>query len=545
MTAAEPFQELVAHARDTRVVVVGGGIAGLVAAWECAKVGMAVTVVEASPRLGGVIGTVETSGLRLDVGATCWSTRGGAVRRLVDEVLPDAVVVRPRDDTAWIAGLPKGAAAPLPPDTLLGIPANPWDEHVRRIIGWDGTWRAYLDRLRPPLTIGSERSLGRLVTRRMGEKVRDRLVAPLSADRFGLDPDDVDVEVAAPGLNPALTRTGSLGGAVADLLTDAPGTSVEGLDGGMPQLVAALHARLADRGAMVRTGARATSLVRHGKQWTVVLADPLVASDPRSPGGHPSAGSATPSETHRLVTAEHLDAADVSSAGAGAPSAGSVSADAGALSAGRPETDLTADAVIVATDEATARALLGAAIHDQAFAAAAPAGIPREVVTLVVDAPELDAAPRGAHVHAVPGSSGATGVVHETSRWEWLARDAGPGRHVLRVAFGGPGDAPATAGLTDTQAYVLAAGEASTLLGVPVERVVAAHRDRFTLVPPASARDHRERAAAARSAVGAARGLAVVGAWVAGSGLAQVVVDAQAEADRLRRGALWGDGSHA
>jgi hypothetical protein len=39
-------------------------------------------------------------------------------------------------------------------------------------------WRAYLDRLRPPLTIGRERSLGALVRSRMGARLRDRLVAP-------------------------------------------------------------------------------------------------------------------------------------------------------------------------------------------------------------------------------------------------------------------------------------------------------------------------------------------------------------------------------
>ncbi|MFD4958270.1 protoporphyrinogen/coproporphyrinogen oxidase [Microbacterium sp. NPDC058389] len=509
---AEPFQELVSHARETRVVVVGGGIAGLVAAWECAKVGMAVTVVEASPRLGGMIGTAETSGLRLDVGATCWSTRGGAVRRLVDEVLPDAVVVRPRDDSAWIAGLPKGAAAPLPHDTLLGIPANPWDEGVRRIIGWGGTWRAYLDRLRPPLTIGSERSLGRLVAGRMGDKVRDRLVAPLSVDRFGLAPDDVDVEVVAPGLNPALTRTGSLGGAVADLLTDAPGAAIEGLDGGMPQLVAALHASLVERGAVVHTGASVTGLVRDGEAWTVTLA------------------VAEPVETSETAFRQ---------------AQGTDGQGAGPQAADPAPTGLAADAVIVATDEAAARAVLGPVVADSAFGAVVPAGISREVVTLVVDAPALDAAPRGAHVHAVPGSGRATGLVHETARWEWLARDAGTGRHVLRVAFGGPDASPATAGLADTDAFVLAAGEASTLLGVPVERIVAAHRDRFTLVPPVSARGQRQRAAAARAAVAKAPGVAVVGAWVAGSGLAQVVADAHAEADRVRRGALWGGETHA
>jgi oxygen-dependent protoporphyrinogen oxidase len=485
---AEPFQELVDHARETRVVVIGGGIAGLVAAWECAKVGMAVTLVEASDRLGGTIGSARIAGLDLETGVTCWSTRGGAVRALVEEVLPDAAIVRPRDDREWIAGLPKGAAAPLPVEQVLGIPANPWDESVRRIIGWDGTWRAYIDRLRPPLTIGTQRSLGRLVHGRMGDKVLDRLVAPLTIDRFGLDPVDVDVEIAAPGLSNALTRTGWLGGAVADVRVDAPGSSIEGLGGGMPQLTAALADRLAEREVAIHTGALATALVRSDRRWTVQLA--TIA---------PEGAAAAPDRLH-------------------------------------------ADAVIVATEESTARSLLAAALGAAEFADVAAAGTARDVVTLVVEAPELDTAPRGAHVHAVPGASRATGLVHETARWEWLAQEAGAGRHVLRVAFGAPGIAPATEGLSDADAAVMAAAEASVLLGVELDggRIAGARRDAYTLVPPASTLGRRDRTDAARAAIARAPGLAAVGAWLSGSGLAQVVADAQEQADRLRHDALWG-----
>lgn len=498
---AEPLADLVAQASDTRVVVIGAGIAGLVAAWECAKVGMAVTVVEASARLGGTIATTRIAGLDLDTGVTCFSTRGGAVRALIGDVLPDATIARPRDDSAWIAGLPRGAAAPLPVEQVLGIPANPWDESVRRIIGWGGTWRAYLDRLRPPLTIGKQRSLGRLVGGRMGDKVRDRLVAPLSLDRFGVAPDDVDVEVAAPGLGAALTRTGSLGGAVADLRLDTSrGGGIETLEGGMPQLVAALAARLHERGVVIRPAAPATALARHDGAWTVSLdhAGPAGA-DPGAPAPPPE--EATPRE-------------------------------------------LTADAVVVATDEATARALLGPVLGDGAFAEVVPAGIAREVVTLVLDAPALDAAPRGAHVHAVPGSGRASGLVHETARWEWLAREAGPGRHVVRVAFGGPDAAPATTGLSDAEAAELARGEASALLGVPLDAHVVAgfHRGAYRLAPPVSAMGQRERAARVRADLSRVPDLAVVGAWLAGSGLARVVADAQEQADALRRRVLWGAG---
>ncbi len=48
-------------------------------------------------------------------------------------------------------------------------------------------------------------------------------------------------------------------------------------------------------------------------------------------------------------------------------------------------------------------------------------------------------------------------------------------------------------------------------------------------------------ATAGRAAVHAVPGLAVVGAWLSGTGLAQVVPDAIAEAERVRREALWGD----
>ncbi|KAF2419868.1 hypothetical protein B2K11_03785 [Microbacterium sp. B35-30] len=499
--------DLVDHARHTRVVVIGGGIAGLVAAWECVKVGMSVTLVEASDRLGGTIGSTRLAGLDLETGATCWSTRGGAVRKLVAEVLPDAAIASPRDDREWIAGLAKGTAAPIPADQVLGIPANPWDESVRRVIGWGGTWRAYLDRLRPPLTIGAQRSAGRLVRSRMGAKVRDRLVAPLTVDRFGLDPDDVDVEIAAPGLSTALTRTGWLGGAVADVRVGATGSAIEGLDGGMPQLVAALAQRLTERGAAVHTGARVTGLARTGDAWTVSLA--AVEDCPDSPvvEGARNERDETP-----------------------LPSDGPVPAD------------LPADAVIVATDEDAARALLAPALGVPAFADVAAAGIAREVVTIVVDAPELDSAPRGSQVHAVPGALRATGLVHETARWQWLAREAGAGRHVLRVAFGAPGIAPATATLSDAEAAALAVAEASVLLGVRLDAraLVAAHRDAYTLVPPASALGQRDRTATARATVGREHGIAAIGAWLSGSGLAQVVADARDETDRLRRRVLWG-----
>src|SRR5690606_12311888 len=258
MSSEQP--DLAARAAEQHVVVVGGGIGGLVAARECAKVGIRVTVLEAAERPGGAIRSAELGGIVVDAGAESFATRGGHVRELIDELGLSDAVVAPEGGGAWLSGIPDAPDAPLPKGGLLGIPANLFQEDVRAIIGWRGVWRAYLDRLRPPLTIGHESSLGRLVTSRMGARVRDRLVAPVTAGVYSALPEDVDVDLAAPGLNAALTRVGSLSGAVLTLQREraqkAPGSAVLGIDGGMGRLVDALLEDLDKYGVVVRTGTR-------------------------------------------------------------------------------------------------------------------------------------------------------------------------------------------------------------------------------------------------------------------------------------------------
>ncbi|MFX7784972.1 NAD(P)-binding protein, partial [Acinetobacter baumannii] len=74
---SDPLERLAKHAHESHVVVAGGGVAGLVAALECAKVGRRVTVLEASDAFGGVVRSAEVGGLTLDVGAESFATRGG------------------------------------------------------------------------------------------------------------------------------------------------------------------------------------------------------------------------------------------------------------------------------------------------------------------------------------------------------------------------------------------------------------------------------------------------------------------------------------
>lgn len=477
--APEPLDDLVAHAHGTHVVVVGAGIAGLVAALDCAKVGMRVTVVEASDRLGGMVRDAEIAGLRIDVGAESFATRGGHVRALALELGLGDEIVSPQPGGAWLAGLP--GAAPLPKGGVLGIPENPFAEDVRRIIGWPGAWRAYLDRLRPVLTIGKERSLGRLVRTRMGDRVLDRLVAPVTSGVYSADPDHIDVDLAAPGLNSALTRTGSLAGAVAQVRgarTEAPGSAVEGLRGGMLRLVDALEARLLELGVEIRRDSPVDALESGSAGWTVRIADE----------------------------------------------------------------GIRADRVVVAAGESAARRLLAPLLGPVEEDRPAPRV---HIVTLVLDAPALDAAPRGSGVLTVPGTHRAKALTHSTAKWAWLAEAAQaqhPHRHIVRVSFGSQSETPATDGLDLADATALAVSEASALFGVDLDGVDVAGSDlaRYEQTLPGAAMGQRDAASAVRAALEATPGIVAVGAWLSGTGLAQVVPDARTQAEILRRGALFG-----
>jgi oxygen-dependent protoporphyrinogen oxidase len=241
-------------------IVVGGGVAGLVAARQLAKAGIAVTLLEASDRLGGKVARQVVAGISLDAGAESFATRRGTVAALATELGLGRQVVLPNPDGAWLQRA-DGTALPLPKTGLLGIPGTPLAKDVIDSIGFPAAFRAQLDELMLGFVGSNERNFGRLVRRRMGRKVLERLVAPITLAIHSKHPDDLDVDVVAPGLRNGLLSTGSLAHAVRKLREAAPaGSAVAGLDGGIATLVDALARDLRDRGAEIRLNSAAQSV---------------------------------------------------------------------------------------------------------------------------------------------------------------------------------------------------------------------------------------------------------------------------------------------
>ncbi len=497
----------------THVIVIGGGAAGLVAARTLAASGVPVTVLEAAAALGGSVGRHEVAGLALDAGAESFATRGGAVVALVDALGLADRVEWPNAAGAWLHL--RDRTVPAPKGGLWGIPPDPLAPDVVAAIGDEAAQRAQRD-LSEPLPPGfAPATLGELVRERMGAAVLDGLVSPVATGVYSTPADDLTVDAIAPGLRAALQRTGSLARAVRELRGAAqstrPGAAAGGLRGGMATLIAALADDIRARGGRTCPRARVTGLVRRHDGWDVHIAGN--APDPDAPAS--AAGDAQASRPERVPRRSDA-AAEV----------------------------LHADAVVVATAQPDAVRLVAAAAHVALTGLDWPAPTRVDLATLVLDAPALDAAPRGTGllVAADAHDAGrghpavaAKALTHATAKWAWLAAQAGAGRHVVRLSYGPTGAGDPAAGIGDDALRDLALTDAAILLGVPLDarQVVGFAHARAANAVSLAARGQSGRVHAVREAVAGVPGLEVTGAWVAGTGLASVVPDAQAAASRI------------
>lgn len=472
-------------------LVVGGGISGLIAARELAQAGLRTTLLEATDAWGGCVGRHEVAGLTLDSGAESFATRSSAVADLAAELGLAGNIVAPHPGGAWVQ-LPDGPRE-LPKTGVLGIPANPWDPEVRRSLGLSGSLRASLDKFLPSSvgTTAAVSSVSALVRARMGRRVLERLVEPVVGGVHSADPGLLDVDMVAPGLRAGITRHGSLAAAVAAQRKGAgvqgssgqgpgvqgsgvqgaaakAGSAVAGLTGGMHTLVAALVTDLRRRGVELVPGSRADAAARTPRGWRIAAGE----------------------ETH------------------------------------------DADVLVVALDGPSAVGLLGDAVPALADHRPGP-GPEVKLVTLVVNLPDLDARPRGTGILVAPQTAGirAKALTHATAKWDWLAAEAGPGRHVVRLSYGRrdssspAGQAPAEG--SDAALLDIALQDASALLTVPVKAGDLAGWDVVSWAGalPFAAVGHRQRVADVRRICSGTEGLLMVGGWLAGNGLAAVVAD--------------------
>lgn len=101
--AAKAFAPM-SHPAPYQTVVVGGGISGLLAAWDLQRAGFQVSIFDAATTWGGCVGRHEVAGVVLDSGAESFATRNTAVAELAAELGLGEKIVEPDPAGAWEVG---------------------------------------------------------------------------------------------------------------------------------------------------------------------------------------------------------------------------------------------------------------------------------------------------------------------------------------------------------------------------------------------------------------------------------------------------------
>ncbi len=528
---------------EVDALVIGGGIAGLSAAWQLTQDGLKPLLVEARGYLGGLIAPGYIGPVQVDLGAETFVPRGVETAQMVAALGLEALA--PSGD---------GARLFLPPnrangesrwrlwrflrDAYLGIPADPSADDVVAVLGAKAAQRAAQDRhLGSEVGQGAEgETLAGFVAARMGQAVVDRLVRPIVAGIYTCDPTDLATDTVTPGLRQATHEHGCLADAVAFLLERSRkatgGRSVDKcVRGGMFQLTAALSQAI--------TTAGGTVLTRVGAQQ-------LIAPD--AAGNADTASGAATCGASGASNATSHDASD----GVGywqvvlTPTKPGPTPSSEPVPAGAPRTLRTKRLVVACSARPALRLLASANLAALDTDITIPVGAPIARYSLLVDSPELDAAPVGQGLLVAPASPascadtqpgavespvGAKALSHLNVKWPWIAQALAPHQHLLRLSYGRLGQSEPQVSLEQALADV------RVLTGVTIhpEQVSEHKLVRWNGTLPPLPPSYRARIAAFMSQVENIEGLAVTGAWVGGTGVNAVVAHARTNARRLQR----------
>ena len=271
-----------------RIVVIGGGIAGLAAAHRVVELdnqkalGLEVLLLEASLRPGGAIDTERIGDFIVEAGPDSFITEKPWALRLCERIGLSSRLLSTQSAYQKVCVVHRGKLIALPEGFFLLAPTRLAPFLRTPLFSWAGKLRMAAEPFLPRVNLDGDESLGAFVRRRFGTEALERVAQPLIGGIYASDPDKLSLGATMPRFQEmerqrrsvilamrAEQRRRARGGETG---SGARWSLFVTLADGMRELVDRLAERLPE--TALRTGAAATSLSlsEHGKHWRVTIA---------------------------------------------------------------------------------------------------------------------------------------------------------------------------------------------------------------------------------------------------------------------------------
>ncbi len=268
-----------------RIVIVGGGIAGLSSAYYAKKniPDALITVIESESHWGGKITTDRVS---LDDGQfiieggpdSFLATKHWGVALCKELGLGERLHgTNPHKKNTYI--LSKGRLLPLPDGLAMMIPTNIEAMLKTRLVSWFGKARMGLDFLLPAKAVNGDESLGAFVSRRFGREAYENLTEPLMSGIYAGDGDQLSLASTFPYLRDLEIKYGSLARGALQIRKQSNGKSVQGSRSafltpttGLAEIIEALVSYLKEHDADLQLNTRVATIARRTPDtWNITL----------------------------------------------------------------------------------------------------------------------------------------------------------------------------------------------------------------------------------------------------------------------------------
>jgi len=260
-----------------RIAIIGGGIAGLSAAFYLEKARRAGAnlqwvLFEKSDRLGGVIETERRDGFVIEAGPDSFLSIKPDASRLCQELALGDQLIPSNDATRKTYILVKGKLVPIPHGLEFMVPTRVWPMITTPLFSFKTKLRMATEMFSAVRKDASDESVGAFVRRHFGQEMVDRVAEPLLAGVYGGNAERLSIRAVLPRFAEMERQHGSLVRATLRAKALArPGAKPQplftSLKNGMQQMVEALAAALPQ--ASIRLRQQSLSLRPANDDWQI------------------------------------------------------------------------------------------------------------------------------------------------------------------------------------------------------------------------------------------------------------------------------------